>query len=82
MSEGTDIARARAAKAAALAKFASLAEVNGVGITRVGQGYGLKVNLAAQPAAGTELPAEIDGVPVVVEFVGRITKREPQPRKP
>jgi hypothetical protein len=76
MREGTNIERARAAKDAVLARLGGLSQVNGVGITRVGQGYGVKVNLAEHPDPGTELPEEIDGVPVVTELVGRISKRE------
>jgi len=76
MREGTNIERARAAKDAVLSRLGGLAQVNGVGITRVGQGYGVKVNLAAHPDPGTELPEEIDGVPVVTELVGRISKRD------
>jgi hypothetical protein len=44
-----------------------------VGITRLGDGYALKLNVAAEAAPG--LPTELDGVPVIVEVVGRITKR-------
>lgn len=65
---------ARKAKPHARAVFEPFADVVGVGITRVGDGYGLKVNLKTQPAAETLLPADVDGVPVHVEVVG-------QPRK-
>src|SRR5258708_3148001 len=41
------LAEARAAKPRALAVFSELADVVGVGITRVGNGYGIKVNLSA-----------------------------------
>ena len=61
---------ARAAKGQAQAIFQSLAPVVGVGITRVGDGYGLKVNLQAPPPEGIRLPGEVDGVPVRVEVVG------------
>ncbi len=81
MGQGTDLDKARAAKAKALSLFSSLAQVNGVGITGVGGGYGVKVNLAEPLAEGVHLPDEIDGVPVVVEFVGPIRKRGLQPRK-
>ena len=81
MGPGADIDKARAAKAKALSLFSGLAQVNGVGITGVGEGYGVKVNLAEPPAEGVHLPDEIDGVPVVVELVGPITKRELHPRK-
>ncbi|MCI0462795.1 MAG: hypothetical protein L0Z62_38095 [Gemmataceae bacterium] len=64
----------RATKPRAQAVFESLAAVVGVGITRIGDGYGLKVNLRESPPAGTHLPTEVDGVPVRVEVVG-------QPRK-
>jgi hypothetical protein len=66
---------ARKAKSRALAIFAPLASVVGVGITRIGDGYGLKVNLEAKPPADTPLPDDVDGVPVQVEVVGR-----PRPR--
>jgi hypothetical protein len=52
-----------------------LADVVGVGITRHGDGYAVKVNLRHPPAAGVDLPKDIDGVPVQVEVVGSITKR-------
>ncbi|MBM4049171.1 MAG: hypothetical protein FJ279_29070 [Planctomycetes bacterium] len=66
---------ARAAKPRALEVFARLAPLAGVGITRMGEGYGLKVNLAEPPGQNVRLPAEVDGVPVRVEVVGRVTKR-------
>ena len=79
MSEGADLERARAAKALAVTRLAGLAQVNGVGITRVGQGYGVKINLTEQLDPGTTIPDEISGVPVVVEFVGRISPRASRP---
>jgi hypothetical protein len=68
---------ARAAKARALDEFGRKASVVGVGITRIDGGYGVKVNLEAPPAPDTELPGTIDGVPVRVEVVGKIRKRQP-----
>ena len=67
--------QARSAKPRAMAAFSPLAEVVGVGITRHGDGYAIKVNLRHPPAPGVELPKEIDGVPVQVEVVGSIVKR-------
>jgi hypothetical protein len=66
--------QARAAKAKALAVFERLAPVVGVGITRIGDGYGLKVNLRERPA-DAELPDAVEGVPVRVEVVGQIRPR-------
>lgn len=76
MKEGTSLEVARAAKQKALTAFEGLAEVNGVGITRVGSGYGIKVNLAATPPTDADLPDEVDGVPLVIEVVGRIVRRD------
>jgi len=64
---------ARAAKTEAASLFGSLATVVGVGITRVGEGYCLKVNLREQ--AKVTLPTEVAGVPVQVEVVGAIRKQ-------
>lgn len=65
--------QARAAKKVALAKLAHVPEVVGIGLTMIGDDYGLKVNLRATPKQ--ELPATIDGVPIQVEVVGTIRKR-------
>jgi hypothetical protein len=75
MSEGIDIEQVRAAKQKAFSLFAGLARVNGIGITRLGDRYGIKVNLAEPPSDGVEFPKEVDGVPVVVEIVGPIAKQ-------
>jgi xanthine dehydrogenase molybdopterin-binding subunit B len=66
---------ARAAKARALEVFGQKAQVVGVGITRIGGGYGVKVNLGAPPAPDADLPDTVDGVPVRVEVVGTIRPR-------
>ena len=64
---------ARAAKAKASTLLADLPVV-GVGITRIGDGYGLKINLSEKVATDA-LPEHVDGVPVKSEVVGTITKR-------
>jgi hypothetical protein len=63
--------KARAAKLKAAVELAGLPVV-GIGITRVGEGYGLKVNLSE---ICESVPSEIDGVPVKPEVVGKIVKR-------
>ena len=76
MKENTSsIDEARAAKHKVLQLTAGAEQVNGVGITRVGNSYAVKVNLADQPTDDFELPSEVDGVPVLVEVVGKISKR-------
>lgn len=67
--------QARAAKGAALRCFQKFGEVVGVGVTRLNDGYAVKVNLAEPVAPGVELPAVIEGVPVRVEVVGVIKPR-------
>ena len=76
MTEPSGLDQARAAKARAHGVFSKLGEVVGVGITTIGSKYGLKINLASQPEKATELPTEVDGVPVRVEVVGRIHKQD------
>jgi hypothetical protein len=71
--KGVSIDAARAAKARVANAFRGVGDVVGVGLVSVGDGYGLKVNLAEPP--GSSVPTEIDGVPVRVEVVGTITKQ-------
>ncbi|MFN0016702.1 MAG: hypothetical protein ACKVP0_00500 [Pirellulaceae bacterium] len=69
----TTLEEARAAKPKAAALLAALPVV-GVGITRIGDGYGLKVNLSEIVATGA-VPEQVDGVPIKTEMVGTIRKR-------
>ena len=71
----TPLDKAQAAKRSALRRFEKLGKVTGVGITRVNGEYGLKVNLSEPVEPGTELPTDIDGVPVRVEVTGTIRTR-------
>lgn len=72
---GCALDEARVAKPEALRVFGKLTELAGVGITRSGQGYGLKVNVRHAPAPGVVLPERIAGVPVKVEVTGRVGKQ-------
>lgn len=65
----------RAAKPHALEIFGAFEELTGVGITRVGEGYGLKVNFSREPSTDEPLPNEVDGVPVRIEVVGSIRSK-------
>ncbi len=66
------LSEARAAKAQVLQRMRGTGA--SVGITRMGDGYGVKVNVATrQGAAG--VPRAIDGVPVRVEVVGTVQKQ-------
>ena len=68
-NEGCTLDQVRADKPEAMDTFGRLA--------RVGDGYGLKVNLERAPDARVVLPKEINGVPVRTEVVGTIRKRVP-----
>jgi hypothetical protein len=59
---------ARAAKATLRECLRGESEVVGLGLTRRDGGYAVKVNLRSGPCAA--VPAEVAGVPVVVEIVG------------
>ena len=73
--EHSSLKAARAAKAVVREYFVSLVPVAGIGITRIGSGYGLKVNLQEPLASGVSLPENIGGVAVRVEIIGPIYKR-------
>jgi hypothetical protein len=66
---------ARAAKPHVQKAFEGKADVVGLGITKVGEGYGVKVNLSKEPKPGVDLPKSVNGVPVKVEVVGPIRKQ-------
>jgi hypothetical protein len=71
----TTLEDARVAKTKVAKLLAKHPLVNGVGLIRVGGGYGVKVNLL-RPAPDVEsLMTEVDPVPVRVEVVGPIAKR-------
>ncbi|MGH7343231.1 MAG: hypothetical protein ACREKH_22310 [Candidatus Rokuibacteriota bacterium] len=75
MAKTVTIDKARAAKARALEIFQRLGAVASVGITRVDDGYGLKVNLREPLSPGVSPPAAVEGVPVRVEVVGVVRPR-------
>ena len=68
--------KARAAKKSARELLATVPGVVGVGITKVGEDYALKVNLRTPLQEGVSAPERVGDVPVCVEVVGRITKRD------
>jgi hypothetical protein len=70
-----DLKRAQAAQDRLVEAVGGHPEVNGVGISRADGGYVLKVNVRTA-AARDAIPAEMDGVPVRVQKVGRIRKRQ------
>ena len=71
-ADGATLDEARAAKEKVRAALADRPEVTGVGITRHGRGYAVKVDLVK---ACDAVPPEVGGVPVHAEIVGRIRKR-------
>ena len=69
----TSLIAAQAAKEQARCRLADVPGLLGIGLTRVGDGYAVKVNLQAA-VADESLPAELDGVPLVFEVVGAIKR--------
>jgi hypothetical protein len=64
---------ARAAKDSVYRKFKKMgSQVVGVGITRQGDEYAVKVNLAEPLPIGTKVPTSVNGVPIHVEVIGTI----------
>ena len=70
----TDVSRAQAEQAKRLVKevVAGLQGVVGIGLTKIGPDWAVKVNLATPPADGPDLPTAVHGVAVCFEVVGRI----------
>ena len=69
-----DLKRAREARDHLVEKLDGHPGVNGIGISRVDDGYVLKVNVRAD-GARAGMPTEVDGVAVRVQTVGKISKR-------
>ena len=67
--------RARAAKAAVLKEYRRMPNITGIGITKLTNGYAVKINLSEPMPEGTALPGEVEGVPVTIEVTGTISKR-------
>lgn len=63
---------ASAAKARLAGTLAGDGRVNGVGVVRWRSAYAVRVSVVAEDDR-PDLPAEVDGVPVRVHAVGRIT---------
>jgi hypothetical protein len=77
MKTGATLEQAQAAKREALRVFGQIVGEVAVGVMPLGGGrYGLKVNLASKPDTKLVLPAEVEGVPVQVDVVGKIRKRQ------
>jgi len=71
-----DLQHAQRAQDRLLERLGDHPDVNGVGIGRGDDGgYVLKVNLR-RDSARRDVPEEVDGVPVRVQTVGRVRKRQ------
>ena len=66
---------AREAKEKAKTIFSRHGLVNGIGLTRVGERYAVKVNFESEPHDQASMPKEIEGVPVVVQVIGTLHKQ-------
>ncbi|MFO1041842.1 MAG: hypothetical protein U0941_08655 [Planctomycetaceae bacterium] len=75
MSESISKIKARAAKSVARQLMSDLLGDVAIGITRIGDDYGLKINLLVAPPESVVLPNNVDGVPVRFEVTGPVTKR-------
>lgn len=70
-----DLKRAQAAQDRLAEQLGGDHEVNGIGLARADGGYVVKVNVRTEQGHKS-IPAEVDGVSVRVQTVGRIRKRE------
>ena len=65
---------ARAAKTVAVERLGCIPEVRGIGLSRRGDSFVVKINFESEPS--TKIPESIDGVDVVQEIVGAIHPRD------
>jgi len=74
----SDDPKSREAAAAAKQKLrnhlAGQPGLRGIGLTRRGEGYAVKVNLDNAPEDDS-LPTDIDGVPIIVDVIGAVKPR-------
>lgn len=68
------INQARSAKIKLTDATRTVSGVVGVGITKIGASYAVKINLQSKQPIH-HLPSEIDGVPVVYDVTGTISSR-------
>lgn len=73
--DGVSIERARVAKAHVLERFEKVPQVGGIGLVRVGEGYGVKINLSQPLENGQAIPAEFEGVPILIDVIGKVVAR-------
>ena len=73
--DGVSIERARVVKAHVLERFEKVPQVGGVGLIRVGEGYGVKINLSEPLESGQVIPTEFEGVPILIDVIGRVVAR-------
>jgi hypothetical protein len=66
---------AREAKEKAKTIFSRHGTVNGIGLTRMGERYAVKVNFESEPQDRASMPRDIGGVPVVVQVIGALHKQ-------
>lgn len=69
-----NLSEAKAAKERAKELLADVGEIRGIGIARVEDGFGVKVNLAHE--IEQYMPEYVNGVPLVVEITGEIRALE------
>jgi hypothetical protein len=73
MTMQTSLDEARRVKSRAGNAARGQASVVGVGLTKLGDAYAVKINLGAPVPTSAKLPTEIDGVRIIYEVVGQIS---------
>jgi hypothetical protein len=68
----TQLEEARSAKRKAAELLRNVPQLAGLGITRIGRNFAIKLNLNGPLSSDVKIPRDIDGVPIKVEFVGKI----------
>jgi hypothetical protein len=75
MDVSKELLKAREAKKKAIELYGDWKTVNGIGISSSKGKYSIKINLESAIEATKKIQPEIDGVPVVVKLVGKVSKQ-------
>ena len=73
--EARQLEAARKVKERAKEIFSRYGSVNGIGLTKLGERYAVKVNFEFEPIDRASLPQNVEGVPVVVQVIGPLRKQ-------
>ena len=74
--ENASLESAKEAKSVAKEIFEKLLGDVSIGLFKLDDGYGIKVGVQKEIAPNLEMPSQVSGVPIKVESIGDVKKRD------